>query len=171
MIFLFGSLHPLQTTPETYTHNEWINEGEYYDFRFHAYSGFRISGNFSVNKGEYIEFFICDSGNLTNWLNGTSIFVYDHQDVEEFYSFAFILPYAETWHLVFSNVNLTSTGQRHITLNIILGDSSPSLPSTVSDMINQMYLMYLLEISLIASMVAIVIVVFVRRSRITAAEF
>ncbi|MFW9933223.1 MAG: hypothetical protein ACFFDR_11255, partial [Candidatus Thorarchaeota archaeon] len=127
-------------------------------------AGLRMLGNFTVNKGEYVEFFICDDGNLSEWLDGNPVQVHDYQEVYSFYSFDFTVPYADTWHLIFSNVNLTSTGQRQITGYLTIEIPSYSLPSSMIDEINRITLMYYAFI-VIGISVAIIAAVFVFRNR------
>lgn len=161
MLFMIASsvFIPLQYSPEPMFMNAWINEGEYYDRVIKSSAGLRIYGNFTVNKGEYIKFFICDDGNLSEWIEGHPVQVYDHQEVYDFYSFDFTAPYGDTWHLIFSNVNLTSTGQRQITGYVTMLPPDRTLPSTLAEIMERMFLLYYSMIA-IAGMVVIAIVLF-----------
>ncbi len=163
LLFIFSSslVLPMQFEPETELLNAWISDGEYYDRQLGFSAELRMYGNFTLNKGEYVEFFICDDGNLTRWLDGDSFQVYDYQEVYDFYAFDFITPYNDMWHLIFSNVNLTSTGTRQIT-GYLTVELSPSLTQpTIPEVVMQTYILG----AVIGVSAVIVIIVLILRRR------
>jgi hypothetical protein len=120
-------LSMMQTGSTTETFTQWIDPGEYETRLISSTSGKHLTGNFTVNKGDYINFFICNDGNLTIWLLEGEAYLYDYQENVTFHEFDFTTPNDSNWYLVFSNIDLNPV-QRQLTGHVVAPRIDQSIP-------------------------------------------
>jgi hypothetical protein len=69
----------------------YLGVGEFCATYRNANADWRIEGSFSVTND--IEFFICDSGNFTNWVSNESVVLHEHFEETMGRVFNFTVPY------------------------------------------------------------------------------
>ncbi len=83
-----------------------LNFGEFYGLYRDGDAGWRIEGSFTTVNA--IEFFICDAGNYSNWVNNQVAVLYEHREQAVTHTFNFTTQYDAIWYVIFSNSQTTS---------------------------------------------------------------
>jgi hypothetical protein len=83
-----------------------LNYGELFGVYRNAESGWRIEGSFEAVNG--IEFFICDAGNYSLWIDRQTPILYEHNEQATAHTFNVTVPYNAVWYVIFSNAYITS---------------------------------------------------------------
>ncbi|MFW9886328.1 MAG: hypothetical protein ACFFEX_18225 [Candidatus Thorarchaeota archaeon] len=75
--------------------------GEVYGLYRNANAGWRVEGSFTAVNA--IEFFICDAGNYSKWINNQAAVLFDHNEQTTVHNFNFTIHYDSVWYVIFSN--------------------------------------------------------------------
>jgi len=105
--------------------NQYIGSGEW----FHVWNSYLeddvISGYFETHSDtQGLKFFICDSTNWVIWDGGGVADVYNLETNMHTLSFTFTVPYADTWHCVYSN----DGGSQGVTVDIGIDINDDNTP-------------------------------------------
>ncbi|MBD3407958.1 MAG: hypothetical protein GF411_17695 [Candidatus Lokiarchaeota archaeon] len=109
---------------EEYT-NVSLNAGEWYDVSGSLSVGTDISGFFETHSAtQGVDFFIADDYNMGEWEAGRSASVYELNEDMHTLGISFSIPSSDTWHIVFSNADGSSSVSLDIGIDID-DDNSP----------------------------------------------
>lgn len=138
-VFLFTVIsfqvqQPVEALPfdGEYT-NQDITAGNWFKVWDTMSTGDELSGYFETHLDtQGLDFFICDSANLTLWEASSPATVYNSETNMHTLGFTFTIPYDDDWYCVFSNYDGVSTVTADIGVDVN-GDNTPYYSSSTYD--------------------------------------
>jgi hypothetical protein len=134
-VFLFAAaIYQPQVVEALPFDGEYTNQEILADHWFKVYdtmtAGDTITGYFETHQDtQGLDFFICDSGNLSLWEGGFSAYVFESDTNMHTLGFEFTVPYNDDWTCVFSNDGGVSTITADIGVDLN-GDGIPFFSSS-----------------------------------------
>ncbi|MHA1929374.1 MAG: Ig-like domain-containing protein [Candidatus Thorarchaeota archaeon] len=94
----------LADDPQTLTFDRWTDAFSYDSWYAERDIGTGLYGSFETESGG-VDFFICDDDNYNLWAGGFSAYVYNLVTDSAGLDWSFEVPYTDTWHFVYSNLD------------------------------------------------------------------
>lgn len=91
--------------------------GEFYGLYRDVDAGGRIEGSFTAVNA--IEFFICDAGNYSKWVNNEAAVLFEHDEQTTTHAFNLTIQYDATWYVIFSNSLTTSNNSLNAEIRFV----------------------------------------------------
>ncbi|MFW9967263.1 MAG: hypothetical protein ACFFEA_08930 [Candidatus Thorarchaeota archaeon] len=116
-IIVFATLFLLPLTVRSLEIDIDLNFGEFYGIYREADTGWRIEGSFAAANA--IDFFICDAGNYSKWIENQATILYEHQEQVATHAFNLTIPHDGVWYVIFSNAYVTSNNTLEIEIQYL----------------------------------------------------
>ncbi|MHA1939269.1 MAG: hypothetical protein ACXABV_18950 [Candidatus Thorarchaeota archaeon] len=127
-----------------------LNFGEFYGLYRDMDAGWRIEGSFTTANA--IEFFICDAGNYSKWVNNQVAVLHEHRENAASHTFNFTIQHDAIWYVIFSNSKIASNISLEAEVRFI---NQLGVEQTQVDVITQNLISTPLVIAIVAAVIGI----------------
>ncbi|MHA2353848.1 MAG: hypothetical protein ACXADC_01630 [Candidatus Thorarchaeota archaeon] len=121
--------------------------GEFYGLYREMDAGWRIEGSFTAVNA--VEFFICDAGNYSKWVNNQVAVLHEHDENTASHTFNFTIQHDAIWYVIFSNSKIASNNSLEAEVRFI---NQLGVEQTQVDVITQNLIATPLLIAIVAVM-------------------